>query len=116
MFEFCVLIGESEAMCVTSSVCLCENFASMVTLEGAQGESSRILLTSAALHWLTGLSQGALLGNGNARIAAKAKREIRAGCGIRLCAAMRGTQCRLYFRFDVCARHERFLLAYFAGG
>src|SRR2546429_6831487 len=83
LFELLRLTSESEISPVSGSVCFCVNFASMVTLEGAQGESSRILLVSAAVHWPAGLSHGVLTGNGSAKRAARANREMWTVRGIR---------------------------------
>src|SRR5258708_13873725 len=65
LFELLTLTSESEISPVSGSVCFCVNFASMVIFDGAQGESSRILLVSAAVHWSAGLSPGVLAVNEN---------------------------------------------------
>src|SRR5258706_11643339 len=101
LFELFRLTSESEISPVSGSVCFCVNFASMVILEGAQGESSRILLVSAAVHWSAGLSHGVLAGNENARRAPTRKRGIRAAEDIALPAAMPTPAGRLYFPFFV---------------
>src|SRR5439155_20819024 len=97
LFELFRLTSESEISPVSGSVCFCMNFASMVILEGAQGESSRILLVSAAVHWSAGLSQGVLAGNETARKAPIRNRERRATEDIALLAAMPGPGGRWYF-------------------
>src|SRR5882757_10758281 len=99
LFELLTLTSESEISPVSGSVCFCMNFASMVILEGAQGESSRILLVSAAVHWSAGLSHGVLAGNENAKRAPTRNREIGAAEDISLPAAMPGPAGRLYFAF-----------------
>src|SRR5882762_1466113 len=101
LLELFRLTSESEINPVSGSLCFCVYFASRVTLEGAQGESSKILLVSTAVHWSAGLSHGLLAGNGSAKRAAKAKREMRAVCAIALPAAMPSPVGRLYFPFCV---------------
>src|SRR2546429_2836456 len=106
LFELLRLTSESEISPVSGSVCFCVNFASMVILVGAQGESSRILLVSAAVHWSAGLSHGVLAGNENARRAPARNREMRAVENITLPAAMPSPAGRLYFPFCVFAVHK----------
>src|SRR5881394_540455 len=114
LFELLRLTSESEISPVSGSVCFCVNFASMVTLDGAQGESSRILLASAAVHWSAGLSHGVLAGNESAKRAARANRDMGTVRGITLPAAMPSPAGRLYFPFCVF----QFIngAAYFCGG
>src|SRR2546430_17169545 len=96
LFELFRLTSESEISPVSGSVCFCVNFASRLTLEGAQGESSRILLVSAAVHWSAGLSHGVLAGNENAQKAPARKREMRAVEKIAVPAAMPRPAGRVY--------------------
>jgi len=106
LFELFRLTSELEISPVSGSVCFCVNFASMVTLDGAQGESSRILLASAAVHWSAGLSHGALAGNENARRAPTRNREIGTVEDIALPAAMPHPIDRLYFPFCIFTTHK----------
>src|SRR5690242_14655269 len=106
LFELFRLTSESEISPVSGSVCFCVNFASMVTLEGAHGESSRILLASAAVHWSAGLSHGVLAGNENARRAPTRNREIGTVEDIALPAAMPRSASRLYFAFSAFPIHK----------
>src|SRR6266700_6440376 len=105
LFELLRLTSESEISPVSGSVCFCVNFASIVIFDGAQGESSRILLASAAVHWSAGLSQGMLAGNETARKAPIRNREMRATEGISLPAAMPSPVGRLYFPFCISPVH-----------
>src|SRR6476660_370407 len=116
LFELFRLTSESEISPVSGSVCFCVNFASMVILEGAQGESSRILLASAAVHWFAGLSQGPLAGNANATSEARTKLDMRAVRGIGLPAAMPTSLGRLQVLVVVAPIHKRFLPNHFCGG
>src|SRR2546430_211208 len=110
LFELFRLTSESEISPVSGSVCFCVNFASMVILEGAQGESSRILLASAAVHWSAGLSHGVLAGNENARRAPTRNREIRVEEDIALPAAMPSPAGRLHFPFCIFPIPKKYCL------
>src|SRR5215471_14481818 len=104
-----MLMGDSETSPVGSSVCFCVNFASTVTLPGAHGESSRILLVSTAVHWSAGLSHGPFAGKANATIM-KAVARIGIEELIQLHGAMLSRQVGLRLRLYDSPIHNYLLL------